>query len=218
MLRDAVPRLHKIQKTGGCYLNSFMSRSRSGLLEVLTYAVAKQDIRKTSSPHPLTGTGQDGVAVRGYYCQLHRGGGVHVAKRGTNFAFLSWHAIGRLHERSHGADIFQATNVIAFCGFAGLLLRDSIKHIGTGVYLAAEDLICIGTMRERERDKFYDVLTIMERDAIEPRQRAQADAVTKACTKYIASDDADTDGYADSISILPFAEKDYVSLQLKQAG
>jgi hypothetical protein len=209
MLRDAVPRLHKIQKTGGCYLNAFMSRSRSGVLEVLTYAVAK---------HPLTGTGQDGVVVRGYYAQLHRGGGVHVSKKGLNLAYLSWHAIGRLRERSNGADIFQATNVIACCGFAGMLLRDSLKHLGTSVHLAAPDLICVGTMREHEHQRFYDVLTIMERDTIEPVQRAQGDALARACFDYVTSDCADTEGYADSIPVLPFAEKDYVSQQLKQTG
>jgi hypothetical protein len=131
---------------------------------------------------------------------------------------LSWHAIGRLHERSNGADIFQANNVIAFCGFAGLLLRDSLKHLGTGVHLAAQDIICVGTIREHGRDKFFDVITIMERADIEPRQRAQGDAVAKACDTYTHSDCADTDGYADHIPVLPFAEKDYVSQQLRQTG
>jgi hypothetical protein len=206
MMRDAVPGLHKVQRNGGCYLNSFMSRSRSGMLEVMTYKVAK---------HPLTGTGQDGVCVRGYYAQLHRGGGVHVAKHGTDFAFLSWHALGRLHERNRDADIFLANNLIAYCGFTGLLLRDSLKHLGTGVHLAAPGLICIGTMRERDYDKFFDVLTVMERDTIEPVQRAQADAVTKACFDYVKSEYADVEGYADRIPVLPFHKTDYVSRQLR---
>ena len=101
---------------------------------------------------------------------------------------------------------------------AGMILRPSIKDIGTGIHFAwGSDLICVGTMREHGRDKFYDVITIMERDDIEPVQRAQADAVTKACAAYIKSDCADTDGYVDGIPVLPFVEKDYVSIRLKQA-
>src|SRR6516165_4097277 len=68
------------------------------------------------------------------------------------------------------------------------------------------DLICIGTLRDAEPSRFYDVITIMERDDTEPVQRAQGDALAKACATYIKSECADTDG----IPVLPFEEKDYV--------
>ena len=102
---------------------------------------------------------------------------------------------------------------------AGMILRPSIKHIGTGIHFAwGSDLICIGTLRDAEPSRFYDVITIMERDDTEPVPRAQGDALAKACATYIKSDCADTDGYADRIPVLPFGEKDYVSQQLKRAG
>ena len=102
---------------------------------------------------------------------------------------------------------------------AGMILRPSIKHIGTGIHFAwGSDLICIGTLRDAEPSRFYDVIAIMERDDTEPVQRAQGDALTKACVAYIKSDCADTGGYADGIPVLPFDERDYVSQQLKQAG
>jgi hypothetical protein len=77
------------------------------------------------------------------------------------------------------------------------------------------DLICIGTLRDAEPSRFYDVITIMERDDTEPVQRAQGDALAKTCATYIKSDCADTDGYADGIPVLPFDQRDYVSRQLK---
>ena len=99
---------------------------------------------------------------------------------------------------------------------AGMILRPSIKHIGTGIHFAwVSDLICIGTLRDAEPSRFYDVITIMERDDTEPVQRAQGDALAKASATYIKSDCADTDGYADGIPVLPFDQRDYVSRQLK---
>ena len=97
---------------------------------------------------------------------------------------------------------------------AGMILRPSIKHIGTGIHFAwGSDLICIGTLRDAEPSRFYDVITIMERDDTEPVPRAQGDALAKACATYIKSECADTDG----IPVLPFEEKDYVSrLLVKQ--
>jgi hypothetical protein len=60
------------------------------------------------------------------------------------------------------------------------------------------------------------VITIMERDSIEPVQRAQGDALARATRDYIRSDDADPSGYADRIGVLPFHETDYISRELKQ--
>ena len=132
-----------------------------------------------------------------------------ISKRGLELTFISWYAPGRLRERGTD-DLFRANGLVAGCG---------IKHIGTGIHFAwGSDLICIGTLRDAEPSRFYDVIAIMERDDTEPVQRAQGDALTKACVAYIKSDCADTGGYADGIPVLPFDERDYVSQQLKQAG
>jgi hypothetical protein len=72
---------------------------------------------------------------------------------------------------------------------AGMILRPSIKHIGTGIHFAwGSDLICIGTLRDAEPSRFYDVITIMERDDTEPVQRAQGDALAKACAASTPTD------------------------------
>jgi hypothetical protein len=122
------------------------------------------------------------ILVRAYVCQLHRSGGVTVSKGGSNLAFLSWQALGCLRERGT-AELFEtgdkAYGIVVGCGMTGVLMRESIKHIGSGVHFAAANLVCIGTLREANHNRFYDVLTILPRDDVEPAQRAQGDAIAK---------------------------------------
>ena len=90
MFRDALVRLRAAQKDGACYVNCFMGRSRSGFIEVLTYEVAK---------HPLTNAGNAGIIVRAYHCWLQRKGRIMIGC-GDQVAFVSWHALARMHELS----------------------------------------------------------------------------------------------------------------------
>jgi hypothetical protein len=118
-------RLRETPRSHGCFVNGSDIRSRSGCLEVLTYKTAR---------HPLAGTAHEGVLVLAYAVWLRRNGDVAVSK-GRHIAFLSWHALGRLRERGTD-DIFVAGGLVAGCGMAGLLMRESLKHVGSGIYFA----------------------------------------------------------------------------------
>jgi hypothetical protein len=192
-----------------CYVNAYMGRSRSGYFEVLTWEVSK---------HPLTNAGYEGVIVRSYDFLLQRTGRILVGQ-GSKLAFLSWHALARMYERSE-ADIFD--HIVAGCGMAGLLMRESDKHANTGInYATNENLLCAGVLRVASNDDgtsygFFDVLTAFQPNEEGPQaeQWKQGCAVAWAVNKYAKADDSDPSGYADKIPVLPFDRHDHVSRTL----
>src|SRR6516164_4993538 len=202
-------RLAEAQRQRACFVNGFASRSRSGAVEVLTYEVAK---------HPLTNQSHEGVIVRGHICTLQRNGILTLGS--SNIAYLGWHALARLHERSR-IDIFAAGGVVVGCGMAGVLMRDSDRHVNTQLNYAvaneSSNMICTGILRRARREDgrhygFFDVLTVLPDD--DPRKLPQFEqgiAVAHAVHKYVRSDDSDPNGYAADIPVLRCRDDDYVS-------
>jgi hypothetical protein len=157
MIEDARRRLIPAHKDSACFINGFDSRSRSAGIEVLTYEVAK---------HPLTQTGYEGIEVRAYDTLLRRKGNIRLGL--STLAFISWHALARMHQRS-GMDIFNAGGVVACCGLAGRLMRQSALHLNTEINLVNGAINCTGVLRAATKDDglgyvFYDVLTALEVD------------------------------------------------------
>jgi len=210
--KAGITRLRKAQEDAACFVNCHMSRSRSGGCEVLTWEVAK---------HPLTNVGFEGILVRGYICMLRRNG--HIMMNRSRLAFISWHALARMRERSK-IDLFSSRGVVAYCGITGLLMRRSDKHANTGVHLAVENLLCAGVLRcasdEVGRYAFFDVLTALQQSEEGPqvRQWQQGCEISYIVHKYLTGDDADPTGYADKVSVLLPRSDDYVSRELRKAG
>lgn len=211
MFNAAIPRLQSAQQQGACFINCFMGRSRSAFFEVLTYEVAK---------HPLTNAGYDGIAVRVYHCALQRKGRIMIGY-GDQVAFVSWHALARMHERS-AADIFLANGIVVLCGMAGILMRESHKHANTEINYPDDSMICTGVLRCVQQEDgrqygFFDVLTVLPiYESKYARKKVQGIAIAKAVTAYITADDADPKGYADKIAVLPFHDTDFVSRTISQ--
>jgi hypothetical protein len=208
MFKGALQRLRQAQGERACFLNGFMRRSRSGLFELLTYDVAQ---------HPLLAGGREGVLVRAYFCRLQRIGKISLAS--SRLAFLSWHALARMAERSK-TDIFEGGAIVAGCGFAGMIMRESEKHRNTSISLATEEMTAVGVLRTAPgKYAFFDVLTVLPHDADKPyqmRQRAQGIEVAGAVYEYATDNDADPTGRAEHITVIPFDDSDYVSIHLKK--
>lgn len=213
---DACGRLMAAQNTHhACFINFFYHRKRSGHFEVLTYERDK---------HPLTGTGNEGITVKVYQCRLQRNGRIELF-RGIPIAHCSWHALGRMAERSKTSDIFDAKGAVAACGIAGRLLRKSAKHAGTEIHLAFSEFVCAGILRFREDDPdkrfgIYDVLTTLPRldvERLHARAWEQGCGMANAVSHYIESDDADSSGYADKIPVLDSRNFDFISRELKNS-
>jgi hypothetical protein len=213
MFKAALARLHRAQRADACFVNAHMVRSRSGGFEVLVWEVGK---------HPLIKTGYEGVIIRGYHCSLQRGGCIRLGR--AKLAFISWHALARIRERSK-VDLFESHGVVVGCGFVGRLMQISKKHANTGLYYAtAGTLLCAGVLRTAHNDNddrycFFDVVTAFQpQDGPQAPQWKQGAALAEAVQAYVDSDDADTTGYADNIEVLPPRNDDYVSRELRKAG
>jgi hypothetical protein len=213
LFKAGLARLHRAQNNGACFVNAHMIRSRSGGFEVLVWEVDK---------HPLMKSGHEGIIVRGYHCTLQRGGCIRMGR--AKLAFISWHALGRIRERSK-VDLFESLGVVAGCGFAGRLMQMSKKHANTGLhYATAGTLLCAGILRTAQNDNderycFFDVITAFQpQDGPQAAQWKQGAALALAVHAYVEADDADPEGYANDIEVLPPRSDDYVSRELKRAS
>jgi hypothetical protein len=205
--KAGISRLYQAQKKGACFVNAHMGRSRSGQFQILTWEISK---------HPLTKSGYEGVVVRSHMAVLQRSGTIWISN-GSRLAFLSWHAIARMKKRSE-IDVFSAGGIVAGCGFAGLLMRESDAHNNSGINYCVGDFICTGNLRVALQDNghhygFFDVLTVLPPDT-EPRKFDQGVRIARAVKQYFNSDDSDPSGYADSIPVLPAFTEDFVSRSL----
>lgn len=214
LFQTALKSLLAAQRQRACFVNCFMKRSRSAFFEVLTYEVSK---------HPLLKEGNDGIVINSYVCSLRRIGEIRVGHH-ARLAFLSWHALGRMKRAQPDVDIFDAGGIVAGCGLAGLLVRESPKHFGTEINFAVRTMICTGVFRfatseDGRRYGFYDVLTVLPPDDPERQARKidQGVAIANAVYAYIQANDSDPSGYADKIPVLPFRDTDYVSRTLAEA-
>jgi hypothetical protein len=210
LLRTARERLLIGQRQGACFVNFFQTRSRSGSFEVLTWEVAK---------HPLINKGYDGIFVRAWFCMLQRNGG-GVAGPRARLAFLSWHALARMQQRST-VDIFSAGGVVTACGIAGYLMQESTKHAHSEINYAVGDMVCTGRLRcaadEKSQYRFFDVATVLPLDEVSIAKRDQGIAINRMVYAHIASENADPRGCADKIAVLPCRDDDYVSRTLRAA-
>ena len=211
LFRGALDRLRAAQKNRACFVNCFEKRSRSAFVEVLTYQVAK---------HPLMQTGNEGIIVRVFMVRLQRNGRVSIGT--SKLAFIDWHALGRMYERST-FDVFDdASGLVAGIGFTGLIMRESEKHHNNSISFATEDMTCVGVLRFATNEEgktygFFDVRTVLPADADKPyqvKQREQAIRISWAVHNYLEADDADAAGYGDDIPVVPFDHSDSISRRL----
>jgi hypothetical protein len=206
--RAAIRRLQDAQGERCCFVNGYFKRSRSALFELLTWEVDK---------HPLTKEGREGVLVRAYFARVQRNG--HCTAGSSRLAFISWHALARMAERST-TDIFEAGAVVAGCGFAGMIMRESEKHLGTSISYATSEMTAVGVLRSvPDRHAFFDVLTALPADADKPyqlKQRKQAEQISTVVYRYATEGDADPSGRAGDIPVIPFDDHDYISVLLKR--
>jgi hypothetical protein len=209
-IRAAFERL-KAAGDGNCFVNGIRIRSRSAIFELFTYEPA---------PHPIVKTGYQGVAVRSYVYMLRRNGSNGFGR--STVAFLSWHALARMHERSK-FDIFIGGGMVAMCGTVGYLARESEKHFGTAINVAVGDIICTGVLREETTDdgkqhRFFDVLTTLQLDMVSPATRAQGSMLGHLAHDYVKRDDGNPTGLFDRIPVLPFNQNDYVTRSIPRTG
>jgi hypothetical protein len=179
----------------------------------------------SAGEHPLVGVNEEGVNIV-QHMVLSRRNGTITASSGADLAFISKHAIGRLHERGHNLSDMKATCVLACVGILGVLTRSSVKHIDSGLALHYDDTLIVGSLKHalqqmegggerRYNGTFFDVRTALPADEVRSREMLEQGAyATRAVASWL--DDrgvskALTQKLADTIPFLPRRE-DYTSL------
>ena len=207
-------RLSLVQKDGGCFVNGFAHRSRSGLFHVLTWS---------PSPHPLLRRGLDGAVVHSYICELRRRGYLMVPDRPATLAYVSWHTFARMYERSEINALADCNHVIGGVGIAGLLMRELPERHGNKAinYCVPFDngggMLLTGVLRYAANDEgkglfgFFDVVTALPPNDRDVRMWAQGSAIALATWAYVKADTADPRGLVDDVPVLEFRGDDYAT-------
>lgn len=124
----------------------------------------------SAGENPLMGIDEEGVNINQHYLYCQRGGNV-LALCGSDLAFVSNHAIGRMHERGCDLDDNKATCLLSCIGALGLITRHSEKHANSGMSLHYGHTIVVGALRHTVRETiglkrkiaetFFDVRTAL---------------------------------------------------------
>jgi hypothetical protein len=124
----------------------------------------------SAGEHPLVGIEEEGVNIRQHFVMSQRNGAIS-AMSGTDIAYVSRHAIGRLHERGCDLTDMKATCALACVGIIGLLTRGCSKHIDGQMSLVYDDTLITGSLKHALKNvngdgreingTFYDVRTAL---------------------------------------------------------
>ena len=100
----------------------------------------------SAGQNPFAGVHEEGVNIAQHNIISHRNGDLRVLPD-LSIAYVSKHAIGRLHERGHDLSNTKATCVLACVGILGLITRDSAKHVDGQLNLIYDDTLITGSLK-----------------------------------------------------------------------
>ena len=185
------------------------SASRSAALCLGTFTV---DL------HPLVGVDEHGIKIMQHFVSCHRNGGARAVSD-LDLAYVSKHAIGRLHERERHLTRNGTTAMLAVAGVLGDLTRNSAKHIAGELCLHIGDTLIVGSLKHsikpldnggEANGTFYDVRTALPADEVKNQEmleqgRTASDVVARWFTNPLADDST----LADQIPFLPRRSNNY---------
>jgi hypothetical protein len=148
----------------------------------------------SAGENPFLGVNEEGVNITTHNIISHRNGDLRVLPD-MGIAYVSKHAIGRLHERGHDLDNMKATCVLACVGILGLLTRDSAKHVDGGLCLRYDDTLIVGSLKHALKcvngkddinATLFDVRTALLADSVTDQQMLTQGAwATNAVAKWL---------------------------------
>ena len=191
--------------------------SRSATLTVATYY---------AGGNPLAGVDEDGVNVEMHQMQSDRHGAGFVAT-GLPLAYLSTHAMARLHQRESATSEQNFLNTIGLVAALAFMIRLSAKHVGGQLCIALDESLIVGSVKhalQRCSDgssrigSILDVRTVLPLDDLREssaRQQAmidQGEAAFEAVRAWFGSEPGSDEDLADGIPALPCDRTDYSSV------
>lgn len=183
--------------------------SRSALLTFATYSAGL---------HPLIGVDEEGIKIMQHIIRCERNGRA-AAVYDIELAYISKHAIGRLHERECDLTRGGATGSLTFIGVLGLLTRDSEKHVAGELCLHLGDTLVVGSLKHplkrlddgrQINGTFYDVRTVLPADEVGNQDMLEQGRIASSVVAAWFADPPDDDRtLADQIPFLPRRADDY---------
>ena len=169
ILKDATQRLRDSQSkdTTHFVLNHYHGK-RAATLGFCTMEFGR---------HPLVGVNEDGVNVFWHRIGCYRNGAVELKSK-YSLAFISRHALHRLHERGGDKELCFAETVATLANIAvyASMVNDSPKHFESTMCLRFGDVLAVGSLwnaasAEYPEESFstYGVRTFLPSDEISER-------------------------------------------------
>jgi len=168
--------------------------------------------------HPIQGVTEDGVNILHHFITSRRGGTVRACAD-LNLAYISKHALARMHERGLDMDTDGTTGVLSCIGVIGILMRHSKAHADSGMALRFDDTLIVGSLKNAVKDlgagkgvecALFDVRTALPADEVKDyRQVEQGRLATLAVNEWLSNRSLATpllDKLAASIPVLPRRE------------
>jgi hypothetical protein len=213
ILRSTIDYLDSIPNEDCCHIMiAACSRSRSATLYFATLSAGQ---------HPFRGASEEGVNIMAHAIHSQRDG-TSSGFSDVDIAYVSKHAIGRLHEREHVSDD-NLRGVLGYIGVLGHLTRHSEKHITGQLCLYLGDALVVGSLKHgpqyAENDlggghaingTFLDIRTVLPADEVRNQDWIEQGLIAGHVVKSWFTDRPDDDSkLADAIPFLPRREDDY---------
>ena len=96
--------------------------------------------------HPFIGVDEQGIKIMQHFGRCDRNGSSRLISD-IDLAYVSRHAIGRLHEREHNLTSDGTTGGLACVGVLGYLTRNSAKHVAGELCLHIGDVLVVGSLK-----------------------------------------------------------------------
>jgi hypothetical protein len=127
--------------------------------------------------HPFKNVDEEGLSILQHviYCDRRCRSNLIA---GYDLAYVSLHAMRRLHERDYDLTAVQATSIFAFMGILGFLTRGSDKHVRGQVNLHFGDVLVTGSLKHGRKPMsdgseangtLYEVRTVLPADEVANR-------------------------------------------------
>jgi len=185
-------------------------------------AAAMAILTLTAGQNPVCGRDEEGIIAYRTILKCDRRGLVEVSHR-AEVAYVSAHALGRLHEREDDLTDQGALGVLAFVAVLGHLTRNSEKHVEGELCLHFGDTLVVGSLKhgiKRINDDngpltngtFYDVRTVLWADEVKnERMLAQGRIATSVVMHWLKSPPSNEleAALAEAIPYLPRRSDDY---------
>jgi hypothetical protein len=158
--------------------------------------------------HPL-GLDEEGLRVLQHVVSCTRHGATLLAD--VALAYVSKHAMARLHERDYRLTAGVAFDVFGFLGILGLLARHSDQHERGGLCLRHGDILAVGSVKAYPDGRFLDIRTVLPADEVRDQALLDQGAIAHAVvTDWLAErDPRQAKELAARIPCLPRREDDF---------